>query len=149
MNEDLFHLGIKALRQNDDGWLLLLKVNPEEFSGPNKHNINYWDLAGGRVHRGVTAVETLRREVEEEIGVNGITVVRPIGMVLSNIRIPLSDGSDVGLVLSVYECKLPPNAAIRLSAEHTAYEWFPPKDAAERLSIKYPKEFCEMIARLA
>jgi len=148
MGEDLFHLGVKALIVNGAGQVLLLKVNPEQLKGISGNSANYWDLPGGRIHRGASVKETLVREVEEELGVRDLTVLRPIGMVLSNIRIPLRDGSDVGLVLSVYECCMSENAVLTISSEHLSYEWFTVKEAAKLLAVKYPKEFCEQVANL-
>ena len=147
MNEDLFHLGIKGLVTNSDGNILLLKVNPAELHGSNNNN-DYWDLPGGRVQRGGSIEDTLIREVEEELGVKEITIGKSIGMVLSNIRIPLEDGSSIGLILGVYECTLPANTKIKLSFEHIAYQWFSPAEAATLLHVKYPKDFCELVAEL-
>lgn len=144
--EDSFHLGIKALIKNDDGQVLLFKINSAELI-TNPHG-EYWDLPGGRIQRNSTAAETLRREVEEETGVKNVSVGKHLGMVLSNIRIPLKDGQDVGLVLSIYECKLPSDANIRLSFEHLAFEWFKPAEAAKHLATKYPNDFCQLIAKL-
>ncbi len=145
MSEDLYHLGIKGLVTNADGKILLLKVNPAELHGSNNNN-DYWDLPGGRVQRSVE--DTLVREVEEELGTKAITIGKPIGMVLSNIRIPLKDGSTVGLILGIYECSLPANTKIKLSFEHIAYKWFAPAEAATLLHVKYPKDFCELVAEL-
>lgn len=145
MSEDIYHLGVKALISDARGNILLLKVNPAELKGAK--NADYWDLPGGRVRQGSNVDETLRREVEEETGVSNVTVKKSVGMVLSNIRIPMSDGS-VGLILSVHECGLPDNADITLSKEHIAHEWFAPKDAAQKLAVKYPADFCRLIAKL-
>lgn len=145
MREDSYHLGIKALVTNKSGNILLLKVNPAELKGSNRNN-DYWDLPGGRVHKGVSVEETLRREVEEETSVRDMAIGKHLGMVLSNIRIPLKDGSDVGLILGIYNCTLPDNAVITLSPEHLTYDWCTPKEAAERLRVKYPADFCELIA---
>lgn len=147
MQEDLFHLGIKALVLDKAGKVLLLKVNPAELHGSNNNN-DYWDLPGGRIHRDCDIDETLEREVQEELGVTGVSIVKPLGMYLSNIRIPLQDGSDVGLILSIYECTLPAKAKIELSFEHIAYDWFAPAEAANLLHVKYPKDFCELVAEL-
>lgn len=144
--EDLYHVGIKALITNQIGKILLCKVNPTSLRD-NKHG-EYWDLPGGRIHRGSTPDETLRREVWEELGVPNIAIGRLLGMMLSNIRIPLQDGSDVGLILGVYECTLPADAELQRSDEHTACEWLESAEAAKRLEIKYPTEFCELIASL-
>lgn len=70
MNEDCFHLGIKALIRNSEGKLLLLKVNPAQLR--NHEGDPYWDLSGGRIHRGSTIEETLRREVAEETGITSL-----------------------------------------------------------------------------
>ncbi len=145
MNEDLFQLGIKALIVNSEGHILLLKVNKEmlkNFSGDP-----YWDIPGGRIHRGSTVEETLKREVEEETGITNIVSVVPLAMVLSNIRIPLDNG-DTGLILSVYVCEVNEPAEVILSNEHTEFRWFEPKEASALLQVKYPKEFTEKIATL-
>lgn len=143
MNEDLFQLGVKALIVNSEGHILLLKVNKETLKGFSGDP--YWDIPGGRIHRGSTIEETLAREVEEETGIANITSRTPLAMVLSNIRIPWND-SDTGLILSVYVCEIHEPAEIVLSNEHTEFRWVEPKEASALLRIKYPKEFTDAIA---
>src|SRR3989344_2015316 len=143
MNEDLFQLGIKALIVNSEGHILLLKVNKEMLKGFSGDP--YWDIPGGRIHRGSTIEETLKREVKEETGITNITSTTPLAMVLSNIRIP-RDGSDTGLILSVYVCEVAEPVHIVLSEEHVLSEWFSPQEARELLKVKYPKEFTDKIA---
>lgn len=87
--------------------------------------------------------------MEEEIGVTGLGEVTEAGMVLSNIRIPLGGDMSAGLVLGVYACEMPKGASITLSDEHTAYDWFTPKEAAELLRVKYPSSFCDTIGHIA
>lgn len=139
MHEDTYHLGIKALIVNTDHKILLLQLDPQAMGG------EVWDIPGGRVQRGHSIEATLQREVEEETGVHDVTMGEHIGMVLSPIRIPLRDG-DVGLVLSVYACEIPADAVIRPADGHVAFEWAMPTVAAQRLSNKYPPEFCQLIA---
>lgn len=143
MNEDVFHLGIKALVRNKKGEILLLKVNKETLGGYNGDP--YWDIPGGRIQKGDTVEETLIREVEEEIGIKEVTDIKPINMVLSNIRIPLKDG-EVGLILSIYECNIDNKQAFTLSEEHAEYGWFAPKKAAKLLAFKYPSEFTKVVS---
>lgn len=146
MSEDTYHLGIKALITDKSGKILLLKVNSAKLKGAK--NSDYWDLPGGRVQRDSTIEETLRREVAEEIGVTGVTDAKPVGMVLSNIRIPQGNNQSVGLILGVYACAIPENADIWLSTEHIAFKWWRAQEAADLLRVKYPQEFCELVARL-
>ncbi len=143
MNEDCFHLGVKALLKNKVGEYLLLKVNTkilrDHKDGP------YWDIPGGRIRKGDTVEGTLRRELEEETGITSVGAFRPLAMVISPLRIPLKDGGDVGLILSVYRCDLGEDQPIRISDEHTEYAWFAPQEAARLLQFKYPKEFTDKI----
>jgi len=145
MNEDVFHLGIKALIRNKKGEILLLQVNPAKLHGEHK---DYWDLPGGRVQKGDSIEDTLKREVVEETGISRITDIQPVTMMLSNIRIPIGNADTVGLILSVYSCAIPDNLPILLSDEHIAYKWFTPSRAAELLQVKYPVEFCRAVATL-
>lgn len=145
VNEDLFQLGVKALITNSKGKILLLKINKDslkDFSGEP-----YWDIPGGRVHRGSSIEETLVREVREETGITKIKNVKPFMMVLSSIRIPLSN-TDTGLILSVYVCKAKEPITVTLSNEHKECAWFSPKEASELLKVKYPVDFTNKIVSL-
>jgi len=144
--EDNFHLGIKALIKNSKGEILLLKVNAKQlflYSGEA-----YWDIPGGRIQKGQTVEETLRREVEKETGIKSIKSFKPFEMVLSNLRIPLNEGGDVGLILSSYVCDIENTDKIVLSDEHVGYKWFSPDKASKLLEFKYHKEFAEKIKSL-
>lgn len=143
--EDKFHLGIKALIRNSKGEILLLKVNKEKLKG--FEGDAYWDIPGGRIQKGSTVEETLKREVEEEIGVIEITNIKPFSMVLSKIRIPQGDDS-VGLILGAYTCEIPENSDIKLSEEHVEAKWFTSNEASKLLEVKYPIEFTDRIKEL-
>lgn len=142
--EDLFHLGIKGLIRDGTGKVLLLQVNPAMLKDDKK---NYWDLPGGRVQKGQSVEETLVREIAEETGVDAIKNAKEIGMVLSNIRIPVGNES-VGLILAIYSCEFAANQPVSISDEHIAFGWFAPEEAAKMLAVKYPQHFCELVANL-
>lgn len=144
-SEDVFHLGIKALIRNPEGEVLLMQVNPAKLNGERK---DYWDLPGGRVQKGDSVKDTLRREVLEETGIAEITNIQPVSMVLSNLRIPVGNDETVGLVLSIYACTVSDNIEVVLSDEHISYDWFMPTQAAKLLRVKYPSDFCKIIADL-
>ncbi|MFA6602727.1 MAG: NUDIX domain-containing protein [Candidatus Shapirobacteria bacterium] len=146
MNEDVFHLGVKAVIQNNKGEIMLLKVNLKELKGYKGEA--YWDIPGGRVKLGDSIEDTLRREVEEETGIKEISILEKIDMVLSNnVRIPNSNGGTFGLILSIYKC-VAKKAYVNISDEHVGCEWFKPGKAAKLLETKYPKEFTNKIALL-
>lgn len=144
MSTDTFHLGIKALVCDTAGHVLLLKVNTAKLKDTREA---YWDLPGGRLEKGQTIEETLHREVQEELGITEVYIAKQIGMVLSNIRIPVGE-ENVGLILGVYSCDIPEGSTIVLSDEHVAYDWFSPAEAAKLLLVKYPKDLCDQVAAM-
>ena len=155
MKEELYNLGIKGLIRSTEGKVLLLQINPAHMPG-NKHG-NYWDLPGGRVQHNENVKDTLVREIEEEIGVSKISNVKSVGMVVSNIRIPLhhahgtkgvENDETIGLILGVYSCSIPEDSTITISEEHLGYDWFAPTEAAKLLAVKYPADLCDIIAKL-
>ena len=118
--EDIFNLGIKALIRNSEGRILLLQINPKKLV--EHDGTIYWDIPGGRVQRGKTVEQTLKSEIQEEIGITDISKILKIDTVLSNIRIPQKNGSmDVGLILSIFSCAIPENSELKLSTEHTEF----------------------------
>jgi 8-oxo-dGTP pyrophosphatase MutT (NUDIX family) len=148
MKEDVFQLGVKALLQNSDGKLLLLKVDTSKYLEPMPE---FWDIPGGRVQKGESVMQTLEREVAEEIGVPASALVDPVKLdvVLANKRIPSEiPGEDFGLLLAIYLYKVTILPDLRLSAEHSAAEWFSARQAAKLLAVKYPADFCARIGRL-
>ncbi|HAR54839.1 TPA: hypothetical protein DCR79_00915 [Patescibacteria group bacterium] len=137
MQTDKFHLGIKALIFNKQNQVLLLQVNIKQLTGEIRE---YWDIPGGRIHRGETVDETLKREVREETGLS-VEKYELFDTIISNIRIPISTNEDVGLILFVYKCTTIMPALVVLSNEHVAYKWFSLQEATDLLAIKYPEQF--------
>lgn len=143
MTVKLFHVGIKALAQNEAGEYLLLQVNPAKLSGNQNA---YWDIPGGRIEEDSSVLDTLKREVYEELAVDIVGDPEFFTAVVSNITIPTNNGP-VGLVLMVYKVSLATNE-IKISEEHINFEWVNKTIAAERLGHKYPEEFTKAISNL-
>lgn len=141
---DIFQLGIKALIiDRSSGAILLLQVATAHFAGSPAP---YWDLPGGRVARGESVAQTLRREVAEETGIEELRSLQLFTTVVSKIRIPYQD-TDTGLLLQVYVANVEQKPAVHLSDEHTDYEWVSPQEAASRLQVKYPAMFTDALER--
>lgn len=140
MDEAKFHAGIKAMILNDKNEILLLKSGPEETKYTN---MEYWDFPGGRIKEGHDIEETLRREVEEELGVSGkdVEISGIVGATISNFK--KSHGEEVRLMLLVYKCKLRGKHEFRLSDEHSEWKWMKTEDVRKVLGIKYPESFLE------
>lgn len=142
MDEQKFHVGVKALITNNDGQILLMH---EDGSTHRKPMPNYWDLPGGRMQENEQVLDTLQREVKEETGIGTLSDVSFVTAVISNHRIPLADGTVVGLVLMVYKVLIPDDATITLSDEHIGYEWVSVAETKIRLMNKYPVEFTDAL----
>jgi len=120
--ERKFGIATKALIKNTEGkYLVLYKSETEEI------NPNEIDIPGGRMKFGESAEDSLKREVEEELGIN-IEIGRPSriwGFVKDDLHL-------VGITfLAEYA-----GGELQLSGEHTKHEWID-KDVV--LAGDYPK----------
>ncbi|MBI2542673.1 MAG: NUDIX hydrolase [Candidatus Aenigmarchaeota archaeon] len=141
MTEQKFHVGVKALILNDKNEILILRANPSEL----RRQATHWDLPGGRIKENDSIEETLRKEINEELGVDNIKIVEHFDTSISNIKIPLDDET-VGLILIVYKCKLPDNNVdLKLSFEHLEYKWASVDEAKELLKFKFGNSFIEKL----
>lgn len=134
MAHKLYQVGVKALVTDKDGRVLLLKA------AKGFHDA-HWDLPGGRIEDTQTPDEALRREIEEETGITEVAEIVFHSGCISNFEMHFDDLGTVGLVLMAYEVAVPETSTIRLSDEHTDYEWVERTELPERLKDKYPKEF--------
>ncbi|OTG64803.1 NUDIX hydrolase [Acinetobacter silvestris] len=109
---DLYRLSSHAVIRNTHGQILLLKATYTDCA---------WGLPGGGLDIGETMHEALLRECREEIG--------------CDIHIDYLSGvyfhSAVTSHVFIFRCHLNANAQIKLSTEHSAYQWFD----VEELSI--------------
>ncbi|MDO9231123.1 MAG: NUDIX domain-containing protein [bacterium] len=120
--ERKFGIAVKAIIKNEEGkYLVLYKSETEEI------NPNEIDIPGGRMKFGENAQESLKREIEEEIGVE-IEIIKPS-------RIWGFVKNDLHLVGITFLAKYV-SGEFRLSGEHTKYEWM---DKEKILTGDYPK----------
>jgi len=139
MAHKLFQVGVKALITDDSGRVLLCKALSW------KKILTHWDLPGGRLETGETAEDTLIREIAEETGITEVRNIKFFSACISNFEVPLSETEIVGLVLMAYSVEVPKDSPIKLSDEHSTYEWVSFAEAAKRLAYKYPKDFTDAL----
>ena len=144
MKERKFQVGVKALILNENKEIIVLKTNPTELKGGTPV---HWDLLGGRIKEGSNIADTLFDEVEEELGVTSLKIVKLFDAIVSNIKVP--DGREkLGLLLLTYLCRLRTKAEFKLSFEHTEYKWVSLTEAKELLSFKFPESFVDKLDTL-
>ena len=138
-----FQVGIKALLRNDKGQILMVHI--PEWSG----NAAHWDLPCGRIDKDENFLDTLKRELKEELGVTYIGQPKQLTTLLTSITIP------VGVILLpliyiIYEVDMPTNAKIQLDPDSTEddFKWFSPIEAADKMSYKFTPEFCSLVRGL-
>lgn len=143
MAEQIFQVGIKGLIRNEKGQILMVHI--PEWSD----NAAHWDLPGGRMDEGEDFLDTLKRELMEEIGVSYIGKPKQLTAFRTNITIPV-DGKRLPLLFVVYEAKLPDHAAITIDPESAedGYQWFSPPEAAREMAYKFSGEFCDFVSKL-
>ncbi|HEY4963653.1 MAG TPA: NUDIX hydrolase [Candidatus Saccharimonadales bacterium] len=143
MSEQLFQIAAKALIRNDQGDIFMLHV-PKWG-----HVVDHWDLPGGRMDPNETFLQTLVRELDEELGVKVKGVPAQMMGMLTNITIPVGD-KQYPLVYIIFEVELEKLDDIKLSRETREFEyaWLSPEKAAKAMVHKFDKEFCELIAKL-
>ncbi len=140
MSEQLFHVGIKAVVQNEHGELLLVGAHGQGQDAPRL------DLPGGRMEANETFLQTLDRELREEIGVTYTGEPKLIATTLAQIQIADPHGARA-LVLVAYSVTLA-EGPIVLGDEEEVYAWLSPSEAADKLRFKYDVAFCEQIVAL-
>ncbi len=118
MTEKTYFLGVKALIKNDNNKYLMLVKQSKSQNG-----VIQWDLPGGRNEHDEILKDTLIREVSEEIGEKSINIKRHLGTFVSDFNIPIENKKSIGLILTIFLCSIDENSKIKLSNEHSSYDW--------------------------
>lgn len=120
--EQKFGVATKAIIKNEEGKCLVLYKSETEEINPNEI-----DIPGGRMKFGEKAEESLKREVEEEIGIK-IEVTKP-SRVWGFVK------GDLHLVGITFLAKYI-SGEFKLSGEHTKYKWL---EKEKIMGGDYPK----------
>jgi len=114
------HVGVKGIVKVGDRCLVLQKGEGESA---------YWDIPGGRIDDNETLLETLARELAEELP--SLKQFRIEGVV-DAYRLSKNIADNRGLVLVFYRVDAAP-FKIELSKEHVGYRWVTKDDVQQLL----------------
>lgn len=124
-------IAVKSFIVNGKGELLAIKR-----SGYNSENPYFWEIPGGRLNPGEDPFEGLKRETKEEVGIN-IKIVRPF-----EVRYFIRKNDGMKITMIIFLCR-PLDTAVKLSKEHTEFEWLPINSAKDKLTLFYYKTIDE------
>ena len=97
------------------------------------HNVKgHWDFPKGKVERGETVGQAMRREVEEETGIRDFRVVPHFGRLM---RWRYRRGADVVAKTAVFRLACTRENRLRLSCEHKAGRWLEFSDAGRKIEF--------------
>ena len=128
MNHALYQVSLKAIIKNEGGEILILQALDSASYA------EFWDLPGGRIHDlefYTPLLDTLRREIEEEVGKIEIEVnPRPVslGRHLIEAKYTLDKLRDIPVIYIFFEAKYN-SGEIILSSEHKEFKWLDPVSA--------------------
>ena len=105
----------------------MIKRRPNDVQKPS-----IWELPGGRLELGENPVTGIKREVKEETGID-IEVLHPFSV----NHFTRADGQNITML--VFLCK-GLSDEIKISEEHTGFEWVPLENCKEKLSDYFHKE---------
>jgi 8-oxo-dGTP diphosphatase len=120
------HFAVKAVIEKD-GKFLIVKRSNKDKSAPNK-----WEIPGGGVERNEGPLEAMQREIMEECGIN-VNILQPIR------AWEFMHDKKTRVVGVTFLCKYK-SGEVKLSKEHSEFEWIHPDDADEYDSVEWIKK---------
>lgn len=114
-----FNVGIKGIVKRKDGAVLLLKKSGSE---------SFWEFPGGRIDDDETILQTLHRELGEEV--QGIANICNEELVYAH-RLQRDIAKDTSLVLLYYTVDADVPEDFEVSDEHSDFTWVKSMDDVE------------------
>jgi len=124
-----FVVSVRMVIQDNVGNCLLVRR-----SATNTSNVGKWEFPGGKVDPNEEFYEALLREIKEETGLT-VTVEHVAG-------VTESETSAVRIATLIFRGIIE-WGEVRLSSEHDAYVWAPPKELSAYDLVAHIKSFVE------
>jgi len=125
--------GIVFRREGDRAYFLLL-----HYPGlSHRAKKDYWDFPKGHMEKGESEIETLKREIKEETGLENIKVAKGFR---EEIRYFFKFQGKNILKFVVFYLVEADRKNIKISFEHKGYQWLEYKEALKTLGFENAKE---------
>ena len=98
---------------------------------------DYWDFPKGHIEKGEKEIETVKREVKEETGLEDIKFVEGFKEWIKYFF--KLKGKNIFKIVTFYLVETK-NKNVKISSEHIGYKWLPYEEALEQLLFKNAKE---------
>ncbi|MBI2451242.1 MAG: NUDIX domain-containing protein [Parcubacteria group bacterium] len=118
----------------------------------------HWDFPKGHIEKGETEEETVRREIEEETGIKDLILIPGFKESLKyffrqykdKIKKEKAKPKKTPWVFKMVKFYLAESRIkeVKISWEHTGYEWLPYEKALERITYKNSKEILKKAEEL-
>jgi len=114
------------------------------------YEAGHWDLPKGHIEANETEIETAKREVKEETGIQDIEIIDGFKeWIKYSFRdtYNLEEGSKekasfIFKIVTFYLAETK-TEEVKISFEHTGYRWLPYEDAMKQLTFKKAREILE------
>ena len=105
-----------------------------------KYEMGHWDFPKGNIEEGETDEETIKREVNEETGIDDITIIREFREKIHYFYKVNGELVSKDVVFHLAETK---KDKVKLSFEHMDFKWLGFEEAMEKLTFKNAKGILE------
>jgi 8-oxo-dGTP pyrophosphatase MutT (NUDIX family) len=124
-----FYIGVKAIvHSKETGDVLILEKSTPHTNGTQL------DLPGGRIENNDDFIQTLKRELEEELGTSQENYTLPSAIPVGTSIAAYNIDNTAGLVLVYFEVVVENNFSPTLSSEHSSYKWYSRNDYTQLIA---------------
>jgi 8-oxo-dGTP pyrophosphatase MutT (NUDIX family) len=118
--------------ENQEPHYLLL-----HYPGSTKNAKDYWDFPKGHIEKGESEIDTVKREVKEETGLEDIEIIPGFK---TSIKYFFKKEKRTIFKIVVFYLARAKTKDVKISFEHIGYIWLPFKKAIKKVTYKNAKE---------